>query len=243
MSGGSPRNELSLKELLERAREVPRQPDAVRARVLARARAAAASPTIRFTGETSPRPRFRAPALSRVAVAALVAGVAGTVYAFSGGWMRPAAVAPAPLPSASQHPAKPSLPAGTPPSTAATPLPSAAPIAPSVEPSSAPRNAPEKPSNGRAGQGHGSYAAELELMRSAHTAYAARDYASALVLTSEHARRFRDGALAEQREALRIRCLLGAGRTSEAQRAVAAFKKRFPRSVLLGRLEAEVGAE
>jgi hypothetical protein len=78
-------------------------------------------------------------------------------------------------------------------------------------------------------------------MRNAHTAYAAHEFANALVLVGEHARRFPAGLLAEEREALRVRCLLGSGRTSEARRAAAAFASRFPRSVLVSRLQAEVG--
>ena len=78
-------------------------------------------------------------------------------------------------------------------------------------------------------------------MRSAHTAYAARDYASALVLAGEHSRRFPNGVLAEQREALRISSLMSSGRVSEARRAAAVFAKRFPRSVLLRKIQAETG--
>jgi len=85
------------------------------------------------------------------------------------------------------------------------------------------------------------YDSELKLMRGAHTAYAAHAFANALVLVGEHARKFPTGVLAEEREALRVRCLLGSGRTGEAERAAAAFARRFPRSVLLQRIQAEVG--
>ena len=77
-------------------------------------------------------------------------------------------------------------------------------------------------------------------MRSAHRAYAAHDDASALLLIAEHARRFPSGVLAEEREALRIRCLMRSGRASEARRAMSAFEQHFPRSVLRQRLKAEV---
>jgi hypothetical protein len=106
----------------------------------------------------------------------------------------------------------------------------------------APRAKPAAKPEQRAEFANESYAAELALLRSAHTAYAAHDYADALVLVGEHAQRFQNGALAEQREALRVRSLLGVKRTGDARRAAAAFAKRFPRSVLLHRLEAEVGA-
>jgi hypothetical protein len=59
------------------------------------------------------------------------------------------------------------------------------------------------------------------------------DFADALPPLTEHARRFKDGTLAEEREALRVKALAGLGRTTEARRAAAAFGARFPRSVLL----------
>jgi hypothetical protein len=80
------------------------------------------------------------------------------------------------------------------------------------------------------------FTAELDLLQRAHGAYTRRDFSAALKLVAEHARRFPNGPLAEQREALRVRSLLGAGRTDEAHRAAAAFKVRFPRSVLLPRV-------
>jgi len=57
------------------------------------------------------------------------------------------------------------------------------------------------------------------------------------VLIAEHARRFPNGRLAEEREALRVRSLADSGRMADARRAVAAFGARFPRSVLLPRLQ------
>ena len=55
-------------------------------------------------------------------------------------------------------------------------------------------------------------------------------FALALTLFSEHARRFPNGHLAEQREALRVRSLAGSGRKDEAHHAAAAFATRFPHS-------------
>jgi hypothetical protein len=75
--------------------------------------------------------------------------------------------------------------------------------------------------------------AEVELLQHAHLAYARRDFRGALALVAEHARRFRDGPLAEECEALRVESLLAAGHTVEASRAGVVFAKRFPRSVLL----------
>ena len=80
------------------------------------------------------------------------------------------------------------------------------------------------------------FAAELDLLQRAHGAYTRRDFSAALTLIAEHARRFAHGHLAEQREALRVRSLAGSGHADEAHRAAAAFAIQFPRSVLLPRV-------
>jgi len=74
---------------------------------------------------------------------------------------------------------------------------------------------------------------ELRLLKQARAAVSHQDYAAALRFVSEHTRRFKGGRLAEEREALRVSSLAGLGRTDEARRAAAAFQVRFPRSVLL----------
>jgi hypothetical protein len=74
---------------------------------------------------------------------------------------------------------------------------------------------------------------ELQLVQRARAAMARRDFAAALPPLAEHMRRFRDGRLAEEREALRVKALSGLGRTREARRALSAFGTRFPRSPLL----------
>ena len=81
-----------------------------------------------------------------------------------------------------------------------------------------------------------SYAAELDLLQRAQVAYAARDFSDVLARVAEHSRRFPNGRLAEEREALRVHALEGSGRTEEAHRAAAAFADRFPRSIMLPRL-------
>jgi hypothetical protein len=83
--------------------------------------------------------------------------------------------------------------------------------------------------------------AELYLLRQARAAVAREDFATALPPIAEHARRFKDGRLTEEREALRVKALVGLGRTDEAHRAAASFRTRFPHSVLLpavGRMSA-----
>lgn len=90
---------------------------------------------------------------------------------------------------------------------------------------------------------HRSPTAELECLQRAQVAFAGRDFLSALAISAEHARRFPDGWLAEEREALRVRSLAGAGRAAEARRAAVAFAERFPRSALSSRLRATTGAD
>lgn len=85
------------------------------------------------------------------------------------------------------------------------------------------------------------FTAELELLQRAQESYTRRDFAAALGLLAEHARRFSHGQLAEEREALRVRSLRGAGRSEEARRQAADFAARFPRSVLLPRLDGAEG--
>jgi hypothetical protein len=72
------------------------------------------------------------------------------------------------------------------------------------------------------------YALELEVLRPARSAVALRDFSSALPILAEHERRFPNGRLAEEREALRVQALSGMGRMEEAGRAAAAFRERFP---------------
>jgi hypothetical protein len=74
---------------------------------------------------------------------------------------------------------------------------------------------------------------ELRLLGLARAAVARHDFAAALVPIGEHARRYKNGRLTEEREALRVKTLAGLGRTEEARRAANAFESHFPRSVLL----------
>jgi hypothetical protein len=79
--------------------------------------------------------------------------------------------------------------------------------------------------------------AELELLRAARQDVTRGDFAGALAIIGEHVRRFRNGSLVEEREALRVKSLAGLGRHDEAQRAAARFHARFPHSVFLPTFE------
>src|SRR6185369_7936123 len=73
--------------------------------------------------------------------------------------------------------------------------------------------------------------AELQLLRAARQDVTRGDFAGALAVIAEHVRRFRNGVLVEEREALRVKSLAGLGRREEAQRAANRFHARFPHSV------------
>jgi hypothetical protein len=73
----------------------------------------------------------------------------------------------------------------------------------------------------------------LHLLRQARAAIARGDFAAGLSTIAEHTHRFKNGRLVEEREALRVKALAGLGRIDEARHAAAAFRARFPRSVLL----------
>jgi len=83
----------------------------------------------------------------------------------------------------------------------------------------------------------GAYALELRLLQRAHQAVARNDFASALATIAEHERRFASGRLIEEREALRVKALVGLGRSAEARRTAALFRERFPRSILVRRID------
>jgi hypothetical protein len=75
--------------------------------------------------------------------------------------------------------------------------------------------------------------AELQLLRAARQSVTRGDFEGALAVIAAHLHRFRDGALVEEREALRVKSLAGLGRHEEAQRAADRFRARFPDSVFL----------
>jgi len=207
-----------VEEMVENGRTVRALPDVVRARALARARATIAAAEA-STPAVLPAAAARGRGV-RVAAAAsltLLLGAAGAVAALRAGALdlfRPAPASPAIAPARSAP-------------VASEPPPRAAPEPPAAV----------KPRPGRTATAQESYAAELRLLHRAQVAYAGDDFSAALMLVAEHTRRFPSGRLAEEREALRIRSLAASGRADDARRATAAFAARFPRSVLLPRLQ------
>jgi hypothetical protein len=221
-----------VRALLDAERDIPEQPSAVRARAIARARAAiqagiAAPPVPTGSSRVALTMRWAA----AIALAfATTAAVGAVTYGVSGHFARgqlpiaAPAVHPAPAVAVPKAPAPP-------PAAISAPIavPIAVPIVPIDEsPPSRPRVFPPprlSPAD--------AVRAELLLLRPARAAVAREDFAAALPPIAEHARRFRDGRLAEEREALRVKALVGLGRADEARRAAAAFRAHFPHSVLL----------
>ncbi|HEX4478510.1 MAG TPA: hypothetical protein VH142_25685 [Polyangiaceae bacterium] len=204
---------LDVRALLDQERAIPPVPAPVRARALARARAALVAGRVTSLDGFVSAPRTRWGVVVAVACAASAA-IGATAYEM-GVHHRPIA---------GDHPAAPTItvvetsPVPSTPTTPIVVVPSSAP-APAVPPR---RSSPAAPAP-----------EELRLLQQARAAVARQDFAAALPLIAEHAREFKNGRLAEEREALRVRALSGLGRTEEAQHAADAFGSRFPRSVLL----------
>lgn len=211
--------DVELAALLERGRTILPAPDVVRARALARARATVAAASASLTAPELPA-RGRGLRMAVAASVALAIGAAGATAALLGRTPHQPDASP------------PSGPRVVPPAAAATPEPPP-PRAMVLEATSIAK--PQRPA--RPATAQESYRAEVALLQRAQAAYTRRGFLDALVLVAEHGRLFPNGRLAEQREALRVRSLAGAGRTDDAHRAVTAFARRFPRSVLLQRLQ------
>ncbi len=195
--------------LLEHERRLVPVPTGVRARTLARARASLATPV------AAPARPPKAPPLSRWLVAAgvvLAASAASGVAAYELGLRArtppTVVVGDEPVPSPPERGASAASPVEPPDSA---PLPTVA------------------PSRSRAAASR----AELRLLGQARAAVVREDFAAALSPLAEHARRFKNGRLTEEREALRVKALAGLGRDDEARRAATAFEVRFPRSPLV----------
>ncbi len=81
-----------------------------------------------------------------------------------------------------------------------------------------------------------SLAAEAALLQRAQTALAAGDPGAALARLGEHARGFKGGVLARERDALRVTALCAAGRVSEGRAEAAAFLAAHAGSLLAERV-------
>jgi hypothetical protein len=227
MKGRVPELSPSTKALLAEERAIVPQDDAVRARLASRAHEA-----VRL-GPPAPHPLgVPRTGLSKIVVAAaaalvLAGGVGSGVYLLKAAEPNvPTAAAPPPLPTLSEVP----LPEPGPRAEASSP-----PEAPTTgrppEPSPAPNARPSASSR------HDGGLEELQLLSRARRADARGDFSEVLALASEHERTFPAGRLAEEREVLRVRALVGLGQTAQARKVAARFRRQFPRSVLLHKVD------
>jgi hypothetical protein len=210
---------------------VPPPVDAdVRQRVLTRAHEASLQPSPPHAASHPPRAPLSRPLVATIAGVAAFAGVVA--------WLalreRPSDDRPPP-------------PAITPPVTAGpapTPSPSLA-NEPEPSPSSLPILTPETLGPGvrpAVSSRSGDALDELSLLGRARRADSRGDYAEVLSLVAEHTQKYLHGRLSEEREVLRVKALVGLGRTEQARSAAARFRRQFPRSVLLERVDAMVPA-
>lgn len=83
------------------------------------------------------------------------------------------------------------------------------------------------------------YATELALLEPARSSIGNGNYGAALAAIDQHRREFPNGQLSEEREALRVRALWGLGQRPAALAAAKVFRRRYPRSGLLGWLKGQ----
>jgi len=218
-----------LQALLACEREIASQPAEVRERALLRARAVLRASAL--------QPRARASLGGvRWLIAAAIVLTAATLFGAALRAKRAAsrsAFGAVPVLASQSSPPKKSLAASAASVNASEPVALTAPPEPS---SVAPIPAASEPAPHRATPQE-AYALELELLSPARAAVARGDFASALAAIGEHERRFPAGRLAEEREALRVQALSGLHRTSDARTCAAAFRARFPGSILLSRMK------
>jgi hypothetical protein len=236
-------NASEIEALLAVERDVPTEPQDFRHRAIQRARASLQGHVAVPFDVLSPGPR---PLRIGLAAAAVVMLSGLCAAAFFAGYRtrggsdqaiaREGAVAPS---VASSRVAAPSV------IVALVPVPTSPfPLAPSSDPMVRSSHAvPNKPTGSVTSATKSEvYAVELRILQPAQQAVALHDFASALATIAEHQRLYPSGILAEEREGLRVKALVGLGRVDEAQRAGAAFRKHFPRSALLGRIAEMLGA-
>jgi hypothetical protein len=218
----------SVSALFAVEREIVPEPDQLRERVIDRAWAALPRNT---WARTRPRPVRRLSVA--LAIAAAVALVALGAAAYQAAHQFRSASAPVAVPGmaprvveqppAQDEQAEVQVDESSPPSTSPEPTPTM------------PRPARARPAKPVAEAQ--AYAMELLVLQPALEAVARRDFASSLAAIAAHQRRFPAGQLAEEREALRVKALLGLGRVPEAVHAGALFRARFPHSALLGQIQ------
>jgi hypothetical protein len=214
-----------VESLLVHERVPPASPDLVRARLLARAAAAPRDPSAVPSVRADPG-RVRRRFLAAAAGITLVAGVAAAFQ-----MMRPASkLVPSSHPSG--PPPRASRPADTDDAPAiAAPQESVA----AAERAPGPRRRPSTAAQRDRGIDLG--VGEIGFLDRAREADRRGSYTDVLAILDEHQRVHPAGRLSEEREVLRVKALAGLARSGEARRVAARFRQRYPRSVLLPKID------
>jgi hypothetical protein len=179
-----------------------------------------------------------------LAVAGTLAGTAGVVMHH---WQRPPSIGvkpstPAPTRAAEPRPGPEVVPLALPADIPIPGRPSShverrrlppSPVAARPQPATIAAEMP--PATGPAAQTPSDADEELRLVEAAQRALP-RDPALALALAREHARRFPDGALAQERDAVAISALWETGRHDEARELARRFTEEHPGSTYVGRM-------
>jgi hypothetical protein len=228
----SPPWSAAVEALIAYERIVVSKPEIVRARVLARARESLRSADLAGIEPSRASVRIRWVLFAAAAGVLLTASVAVALQVI----LRPG-VTPTPVGRASQH-----LPVVPPPSEAEASI--APTLAPKTIPAfgdlstgiSTPKTSALSHRVNPAGKEHNGIE-EIRLLELARQSDARGDYASVLGIADDHERSYRDGRLAEEREVLRVKALVGLGRGDDARHVAARFRRQFPRSVLLQTIE------
>jgi hypothetical protein len=219
-------------------REAPAEPHDIRNRVIERARASLQHQAAVPFDSLSPSPRRLRIGM---AAAAIVVVTALSATAFFAGYQTRSRSAEVPAAVGAVVPSGVSLRVPAPsvvvalvpvPTSTISPIPNSEPVVRS------PRVVQAKPAGSATSATKSeAYAMELRVLQPA------RQAASALATVAEHQRSYPSGVLAEEREALRVRALVGLGRIAEAERAGGAFRKHFPRSALVKRIDEMLGTQ
>jgi hypothetical protein len=226
--------------LLAKERALPVEDEALRQRVLERARTALEADrpsgvSLRLAGGSDAAHAGRARLRRTVLLMAAAVAVAGLAAAGAGIFENRKPEAPSVQGAAPASPGsvvrvapKPvvAIAAEPPPNTDAPPA--------------EPHPAPAAPTESSRAPNASSYALELQLLEPARSSIARGDFGGALSAIQRHQREYPHGQLAEEREALRVRALWGSGQKAAAESAAAVFRKRYPRSGLLSWMKGAV---
>jgi hypothetical protein len=216
----------SVESLVAHERLPPAQPEEVRARVLSRAHEAVLQGPPVAPALSAARTGGSQTLVASTAALAVAAGIAATV------WLMRSSEPSLPPPAAKAQ-ATLATPPAAPPELA--PVPEADSAASVPAPSEKPEPAASSLSAGSSRQENA--LEEIQLLSRARQADARRDYSDVLSVLADHERDFPAGRLSEEREVLRVRALVGLGRSDQARRAGARFRRQFPRSVLLHKVD------